>query len=163
MNKLQSYLGLTADIIAILTFSLSIVKFPNIGELIWIGGLGNPLSSSRFFATVIIVFSSSYAIGSFFSRFIINQEKYNKQFRMLIYGIISAVSAWITIFTYQSLLYGEALNEGISYKIGFTALVVGSGFLTHYFMQLNIESKDYEKDEFDNTFSFTLFLVYVIF
>lgn len=163
MNKLKSYLGLTADTIAIFTFALSIFRFPNVGELIWIGGLGGPLSSSRFFATSIIVFFSSYAIGSFFSRFIINLDKYNKQFRVLIYGILSSVSAWITVFTFQSLLYGEDLYKGFFYKLGFAILVGLSGRLTYYFMQLNIESKDYDKDEFDNTFSIILIAIYSIF
>jgi hypothetical protein len=121
------------------------------------------LSSSRIFATSVIIFFSSYAIGKLFSRFIADQEKYDKQFRVLIYGVVSSVSAWVTVFTYQSLLYGEALYRGTGYKAGFTILVGISVWLNYYFMELNLRLKDYDKDEFDNTFFGILLMVYVVF
>lgn len=163
MNKLQSSVGTTADIITILTFLLSIFTIKKTSNIIWIDAFGAPLSPFRFLITSLLIFSSTYAIGKLFSCFIIERHKYDKQFRVLIYGVTSSISAWITVFTYQAFLYGEALNYGFWYKVGFTVLVGFAIYLTFYFMKLNIPSRKYDQEEFEDTFVGILLIVYGVF
>lgn len=163
MNKLQSSVGTTADILTILTFLFSVFSIKNAGNIIWIDAFGAPLSTFRFFITSLLIFSSTYAIGKLFSRFIVEKHRYDKQFRILVYGVTSSISAWITVFTYQSFLYGTALNNGFWYKVGFTILVCFAIFLTFYFMKLNIPSDKYDREEFEDTFVGILVTVYGVF
>jgi hypothetical protein len=163
MNKLQSSVGTTADILTILTFLFSIFSIKNASNVIWIDAFGDPLSPFRFLITSLLIFSSTYAIGKLFSRFIKEKHKYDKQFRVLIYGVTSSISAWITVFTYQAFLYGDALYSGFFYKAGFTILVGFAIYLTFYFMKLNIPSKKYDREEFEDTFLGILVTVYGVF
>ncbi len=74
-----------------------------------------------------------------------------------------AFSAWVTMFILQFFLYGPALNIGFAYRFGFTVLVFLSFWLNKYLLYLSIEQSTDYKEDFENTFTPILALIYIIF
>lgn len=163
MDKIQKYLGVVADVIGVVTFIASFFSISKSTNVIWISAMGDPLSPFRLLSSTILVFSSAYALSKLFGLLINNSYNSDKPLRMLLYGIIGAISAWVTMFILQYLLYGPDLNIGFLYRVGFTVLVGFCCWLNNYFLSLIIEKSPHYREEFESTFTFLSILLYAIF
>lgn len=163
MDKFQKYLGLVADIIGVGTFIASLFSISKSTNNIWIGSFGEPVSTFRLLFSAILMFSSAYALSKLFGSLMNHFYNSDKPLRLLFYGIIGAISAWVTMFILQYILFGPALNISFWYKAGFTILVLFCWWLSNHFLNLSIEKSSNYHEEFEGTFTPIMALLYLFF
>ncbi len=160
-NDYQKYLGITADVISLMTFILSLVSIALPENIILEKFVAGKLSTFRFFLTSLILFSNAYAFSRLFSYLIKKFYDADKTLRTIFYGFISSGMAWINVFILDAFLYGGVSELLVPFKLGFLVLLGLVCWLDLYLLRLNLNHL--EDEEFDNSFVGVFIIIHIIF
>ena len=160
-NNYQKYLGVTADVISLATFVLSLLSIALPKNILLERFVAGRLSTFRFFLTTVILFSTAYAFSRLFSYLTKKFYAADKTLRIIFYGFISSGMAWINVFILDAFLYGGVSELHFFFKLGFLIVLGLVCWLDLYLLRLNL---NYEEDqEFDDTFVGIFIIIHVIF